>query len=314
MAGIVTMPFSKQFLLLIAAWLLALPALAATGGGQTGAQSLRLLRGARPVGMGGAYVAVASGADSILWNPAGMDQLRALQADYGHLAWLDGVSDDSLQVAMPIYGLGGWGVGVNYLYAQDQAYDNWGNPGDNFNLFDFSAQAAMSVELPADMHAGGVYKILREGYGSQFAMGSGFDFGWQWRNLFKRLDLGLGAYNIGTPIALGGNFAVLPITLKGGAALHLTDSWLLAVDYDHQPVDFFNTWHFGTEYAYQLGDWQLVGRGGYSLGAEQDQGDLAGLALGFGVGTGKWMVDYAFTPQGDLGTAHRLSLTWSSWN
>jgi len=307
------MPFSKQLILISLACLLAAPAMAATGGGQSGSQSLRLMRGARPAGMGGAYVAVANGADAMQWNAAGMNQLRALQANAGHLNWLDGVSDDYLLVAMPIYGMGAWGLGVNYLYAQDQAYDNFGNPGENFGVFDFSAQVAMSVELPWDMHLGGVYKTLRQGYDAQFAMGSAFDFGWQWRSLFKRLDLGAGLYNAGTPVALGANFAILPITYKAGAALHLSDNWLLAVDFDHQPIDFFTKWHAGTEYSFKAGDWTLLGRGGYTVGPEQDQGELAGLALGFGIGTGKWTVDYAFTPQGDLGMAHRVSLTWSSW-
>jgi hypothetical protein len=307
------MSFRKQLFLLLAAWLLAVPAFAATGGGQSGSQSLRLLRGARAAGLGGAYVAVASGVDSMQWNPAGLNQLRALQAGAGHLSWLDGVSDDYLQIGMPIYGLGAWGFAMDYLYAQDTAYDNWGNAGETFNVFDFSAQLAMSVELPWDMHVGAVYKTLRQGYGSQFAMGSALDLGWQWRDLFKRLDLGVTMQNIGTPMALGSNFAVLPITYKAGAALHLTPQWLVAVDFDHQPIDFFNKWHAGTEYATKVGDWTVAGRGGYTLGPEQDQGSLAGLAMGFGFGTGKWMMDYAFTPQGDLGQAHRVSLTWSSW-
>lgn len=307
------MPFRKHILLFLAAWLLALPAFAATGGGQSTSQSFRLLRGARAAGMGGAYVAVASGVDSLQWNPAGMNQLRAAQLAAGHLNWLDGVSDDYLQLGLPIYGLGAWGLGVDYLYAQDQAYDNWGNAGENFNVFDFSLQLALAVELPMDMHAGFLYKTLRQGYGSQFAMGSALDFGWQWRDLFKMLDLGVTLQNVGTPMALGGNFAVLPITYKGGAALHFGPQWLVALDYDHQPVDFFNKWHAGTEYSAKVGDWSVAGRGGYTLGPEQDQGSLAGLALGLGIGTGKWMIDYAFTPQGDLGQAHRVTLTWSSW-
>jgi hypothetical protein len=286
---------------------------AATGAGSTGTQGLKLARGARPAAMGDAYLAVASGADSILWNPAGMNQLRDLQANMGHLAYLDGVADDYLLVARPLFGFGAWGLGMNYLYASDQGYDNWGRPGNPFNVFDFSAQVALSIDVLDDLSIGGVYKILRQGYEQQFAMGSGADLGIQYRNLWKRLDLAVGVFNAGTPIALGTNYAPLPLTLKGGAAVHLTDDWLLAVDYDHQPMDFFNKWHFGSEYAYQVGAVNTFARVGYTLGPEQDQGPLAGFSTGLGLAIGAWQLDYAFAPQGDLGNTHRLSMTWSSW-
>jgi hypothetical protein len=286
---------------------------AATGAGSTGTQGLKLARGARPAAMGNAYVAVASGADSILWDPAGMNQLRDLQANLGHLAYLDGVADDYLLVARPLYGFGAWGLGMNYLYASDQGYDNWGNPEAAFNVFDFSAQVAMSIDVMDDLSLGAVYKILRQGYAQQYSMGSGADLGIQYRDLWKRLDLAAGVFNAGTPVALGSNYAPLPLTLKVGAALRVTDDWLLALDYENQPYDFINKLHAGTEYAYRVGAVGTFARLGYTLGPEQDQGGLGGLSAGLGLALGAWQLDYAFAPQGDLGNTHRLSMTWSSW-
>lgn len=311
----------RQLFLLIAALAFGLAgqALAATGAGMSGTQGLKLMRGARPASMGGAYVAVASGADSILWNPAGMDQLRDLQASAGHLNYLDGITDDYLQVARPIYGFGAWGFGVNYLYATDDAYDNWGNALGSFNNFDFSAQVAASMEIVEDLHVGLVYKILNQGYGSngpvaqQFSMGSAFDLGLQWRNLWKQLDLGASASNMGTPIAQGKNYAPLPLVLKLGAAWHATENLLFAADYENQPYEYFNKLHLGTELAVPVGPLQTFLRAGYTLGPENDQGSLAGFGTGAGLGFGSWQLDYAYVPQGDLGATHRLSMTWSSW-
>jgi hypothetical protein len=300
-------------LLLCALLGLSSAAFAAVGGAAAGTQFLKLDQGARPVGMGGAYVAVASGADSVLWNPAGMDQLRDLQANAGHLAYLDGISEDYLTVARPIYGLGAWGFGTDYLFVQDQGYDNFGQPTAVFNDYDFSAQVAASLQVMEDLHIGAVYKIVDEDYARQHSMGSGFDAGFQWRNALGDLDLGGGLYNFGTPIALGDYFAQLPFEIKAGGAYHLTKDWLLAIDFVHQPIDFFAAWHFGTEYGYKVGPVQTYLRAGYTIGPIQDQGDNAGLSAGLGVGLGSWQVDYAYTPQGDLGTTQRLSLTWSSW-
>jgi hypothetical protein len=277
------------------------------------AQSLRLPRGARAVGLGEAYTALASGSESLAWNPAGLDNIRALQASASHMAYVQGIGVDTLQVALPIYGTGAWGVGLDYLYATDQGYDNWGNPTGDFSDFDFSAQIAMSFELPADMHLGGTYKIIREGYGSQFAMGSGFDFGWQWKNLFDHLDLGLVVQNLGTPIALGQGYGFLPITWRGGGALHLTQAWLISADFDHQAIDFYNKGHFGTEYSLPIGDFTAALRGGYSITPAQALGGLTGLAVGGGLTYGRFQVDYAWQPMGDLGDTHRVSLTYSSW-
>lgn len=297
----------------------AIVAQASTGGGAAGTQSFKLSRGARPTGMGGAYVAVASGADSILWNAAGLNQLRDLQANIGHLSYLDGITDDYIQIGRPIYGFGAWGLGINYLYATDDAYDNWGNALGSFNNFDFSAQLAGAIEVMEDLNVGGVYKILNQGYAAngpvaqQFSMGSGIDLGVQYRNLWKRLDLGAGLYNMGTPVAQGKNYAPLPFTAKAGLALHLVEGWILAVDYEHQPIDFFNKWHVGTEVAYPVGAFQTFARLGYILGPEQDLGSISGLSTGLGLGLGSWQLDYAFVAQGDLGNTHRVSVTWSSW-
>lgn len=287
--------------------------IAATGGGSSSAQSFRLSRDARAVGLGDAYVALANGADALDWNPAGMNSVRALQANATHLSYIQGIGVDSLNVALPIYGLGAWGLGVDYLYSSDDGYDNWGNPTGGFSIFDFSAKVAVSFELPWDMHVGGDYKILRQGYGSQFSMGSGFDLGWQWKGLFKRLDLGVTAGNLGTPVALGNTFGLLPLTLKGGAALHLGEHLLLSADYDHQTVDFVNKLHTGAELSGDAGPFHLAARGGYTLGPQQDLGGLTGLAVGGGLSLGAWAVDYAWQPLGDLGTTHRITLTYSSW-
>ena len=303
----------RRALILGLGLLSAASAYAATGGDVTSAQALKIARGARPAAMGDAYVAVASGADSILWNAAGMDQLRDLQATAGHLSYLDGVTDDYLEIARPLYGFGAWGLGTNYLYADDQGYDNWGNKTGAFSDYDFSAQVALSIELAEDLHVGATYKIIDEDYAHQHSMGSGFDFGLQWRDLWKFLDLGLTASNLGTPIALGSSYAPLPVTFKGGSAFHLTQDWLLAIDYEHQPIDFFNKWHFGTEYGLNLSGVQTFARLGYSFAPENDAGGNTGLTAGLGLGMGSWQIDYAFVPQGDLGNTHRLSLTWSSW-
>ena len=320
---------SPILLLLLPLLLAPAAARALNGAGETSGLSLLMPLGARPVAMGGAYAAVASGADSLLWNPAGLNQLRDWELGLGHLSYVQGVSDDLIQIARPIYGLGAVGFGATYLSAgSQQYYDSFGNntsadgsPLGSFSPDDFSAQLALAVQLPDDLSVGLTYKILREEY-SQSAMGSAFDLGVQWRDLLgKTTDLGFMAQNLGTPIALGSTYYNLEMAFRLGLAVHPTKGLLLSVEEDFRPWnapgastvfnESVNRVHVGGELSVPLGDWKGAVRAGYIFGPEQGQGDLGGLSVGGGVTLGSWQVDYAWVPMGDLGQTHRLSLTYT---
>ena len=193
--------------------------------------------------------------------------------------------------------------------------------GSTFSDWDFSAQLALAVQLPDDLSLGLSYKILRQAYAYQSAMGSAFDLGLQWRRLLPALDLGFTAQNLGTPMALGSTYNPLPETFKLGLALHLGPNALLALDEDFEPwtaPDSASFWgqsinllHVGAECSLPVGGWTLTGRAGYVMEPSQDLGGLTGLTVGGGITLGNWQVDYAWVPMGDLGQAHRLSLTYS---
>jgi hypothetical protein len=288
----------------------------AEGSANVSGTSLKLGRGARPTALGGAYMALANDAESILWNPAGLTALRDIQVTASHLSYFGGVNDEFLAFAQPIYSMGAaWGLGTTYLYTDDVARDNWGNRGDTFTDFDFSMQVAYAMDFLKYFSGGFTYSLLRQGYAGNFSMGSAFDLGFQTRRLMdNRLSLGLGALNLGTPMAIGDAVNNLPITFKGGAAWWVTPGWVLAAEYSHQPIDFINRWHAGTEYTWEQDRMKVSLRAGYSLGPEADQGSLAGLTGGLGVGLGSYQVDYSFVPAGDLGASHRFTLTYSFGN
>lgn len=284
----------------------------AVGSGVTSFSSLKMIRGARPAALAGAYLALADDAQSILANPAGLCRLRDPQLTASHLSWLDGVQDDFVAMGIPLYGLGAWGIGMNYLYTSDMARDNWGNPAGDFNVFDFSAQLSLAVDLGRRVAIGGTYKILRQGYETKFAMGSAFDLGMQFKGVFhKKLDFAFGVFNAGTDMALGENFSRLPLVLKTAVAIRFTRDWLITGQYEHEPNDFFNRWRLATEYDVRLGNVDAAVRGGYIIGPENEAGDLSGLTVGLGLGLGPADIDYAFAPMGDLGQSHRVSFTWT---
>jgi hypothetical protein len=302
----------RRIFLSLGALFLVSPLFGVDGSAVTSASTFELMRGARPAAMGGAYIAVADDAESILYNPAGLTELREAQMSASHLEWLDGINDESIQLGLPIFGLGAWGLGANYLYTTDQGYDNFGNPTGSFNDFDFSAQIAFALQLGDDAAVGAVYKILREGYDSYFEEGSAFDLGFHYKGFLNRkLGIAVTADNLGGNLALGTGFGPQPLTLNGGLALHVTDNLLLAADYEYRYYDYFSNYHFGAEYVFPLGEDSDVSlRGGYILGAANEDGNLSGLTAGLGAHWGAWKVDYAYVPEGDLGTSQLFTLSF----
>jgi hypothetical protein len=285
--------------------------LRADGSATTASNTLKLARGARPAAMAGAYTALADDAQSLSWNPAGLSALRDMQISINHLSHLGDIQDESIAFAKPIYGMGAFGLGVDYLYASDQYRDNWGNAGDTFSIYDFSVMAALAVDY-RPFSFGLNYKLMRQGYADTFSMGSGFDAGIQARRLLSnRLNLGIALQHFGTPMSLGDTVSQLPMTWRFGGAWFLMPDWSLQVEFSHQPIEFFNKWHFGTEYTYRMGEQRAIVRGGWTQGPEGVLGVLAGASLGAGWGWKGVQFDYAASSLGDLGLSHRAGLTYS---
>src|SRR5690348_3174315 len=68
--------------------------------------------GARPLGMGGAFTAVADDVDSLYWNPAGLATFRSSQVTFQHAPEPLDTSYQYMAYAQPVYALGSIGIGV----------------------------------------------------------------------------------------------------------------------------------------------------------------------------------------------------------
>lgn len=318
---------------LLVAALCAAPAGAAEQPGTTALPVLQLPMGARAMGMGGAFTAVATDATALWYNPAGLARLNAQELSFGAVA---GAGETDIQNfgyggPLPLSGISGSGyasAGANLLYARSGTIEvntlradgslatsrNISAGSDLVLSAGYAERAGtMGLEtreqsLTLDHYLGVGGKFIRstlvEQYSaSTFAGDLGYllhvpELGWSY---------GAAVQNAGGRIRYNTEADPLPLIFRTGAAwqggVPSVHNVLASIDGDYVLQE--KTWHvqLGGEYFWQ----RMYGvRMGYQL--HRDDGSLT-----FGMGLrwrGRYLLDYAWALGGDLGATHRFTFTW----
>lgn len=265
---------------------------------------LRLDANARPVGMGGAYTALATDANALLYNPAGLARVSANEATFMHNQYAQGVGQQYVGVALKR----GLGFQLNYASLGDvprTTISQPGGAGSRLSVSDLSLGAGYGRALTSDLAVGGGVKYVSESLGDVTANGYAADFGGLYRMTdVKGLTLGASLLNVGPMVKFASRSEKLPTTVRAGAAYALKlprNDVTLAADLTKGLTDKIRL-GLGAE---TLVDGQFAARFGFTTRND------AGLGVTFGLGWAgkKFGADYAFVPLGDLGNAHRISLT-----
>ena len=283
--------------------------------GTTGAAFLKIPVGARPIAMGEAHVAAVSGAEALFWNPAGLIHLEEascseISASYGLL--LESSFHSALAYARPVKGSGVWGVGWN-LFSQG-AISSFNEAGDEIGTFtpqDMLLAVAYARRWGTATF-GAAVKGIRSSLAGETGYGEALDLGWLFPNMDgkDRLDMGISLSNLGPKFRLGSESDPLPLRGRLGGALRVFSGGLFVMDLN-LPVDRNPYLAVGGEYTVLFGpDMGMALRAGYNTGTSRGVEGLAGLTSGFGLKAGKFVLDYAWAPFGDLGTTHRISMTF----
>ncbi len=88
--------------------------------GQSGLTFLKIGQGARPVGMGDAYTAIADDINAIFWNPAGLTHIERVAYTFSYTSWL--VNSKVYSGAVAFRTLGGV-VGFSALSAKPEDFE-----------------------------------------------------------------------------------------------------------------------------------------------------------------------------------------------
>lgn len=285
--------------------LLALPARARAAGGAESLDFLLMDTHARPVALGGAYTALASDANALHYNPAGLGSIKRSEATFMHNKYVQGLSQEHLAFAS----VHGWSVNLDYLNGgrtERTTFAQKSGTGSSFGLYDLALGAGYGRRF-GDFSVGGGLKLLRSQVdnvsGTGFAVDGGVLYGVP---QFEGLTVGLAVQNLGPEMRFQRAKEKLPLNVRAGAAYAfpaLGAAHTVALDVMKARTDKA-TVGFGAESV--LGKLIAV-RMGFTTKND------AGMGLTAGVG---WLVnesasvDYAIVPFDDLGLAHRISVTY----
>lgn len=227
----------------------AVPSRAANEAGLPG-EFLNAGVGARPLGMGRAFTAVADDIDALYWNPAGLASYRSSQVSFMHAPFKIDGAHQYVAYSQPIYALGALGIGIANVSSGDvDRVDTNNSIIGSFNYRETGYLASYAHRLQERFDVGGTLKMAENGLAGTTKRGFGADAGALYR-MGPRLQFGLMARNLIAPsYSFDTEKEEFPRILRGGVAAkffnrHLTTSLDLekTVGLSQNP-----RWHLGAE-------------------------------------------------------------------
>lgn len=314
----------------------------ASSPGTAGAQFLTIEQGARGLGMGGAFSAVADDAGALWWNPAGLARAELKELTFSHTAYIENVATEYLGFIRPSAQLHGTlGASLTYLSIPGiDGFDASGNSTGKLGAGGYVGGLSYATTLVPGLTAGASAKYISQKLGSTSGTGFAADLGAQYR----AADYGLGfaLQNLGPSFKIGSESSPLPRTIRGGVFYVPLNHVTISFD-EEKPYNDAARAHLGAEWLVNQG---IRLRGGFQQTPNSGAG--AGFTVGFGlagayggepettgekgvdvsvykpfwasaargrdfnaaVKQGAYVVglDYAFVANGDLSDVHRISL------
>ncbi len=274
--------------------------------GDDGLALMKVEHGARPAGMGTAFVSIANDPGGVAYNPASITDLPGFAASFGHTTYWENVRLESgffatgLSRRLFLHG----GIRFAVVDEIEQRIFPTEEPESFFDAHDISFKSGLAYratdKLSLGLSAGWFIEKIEAWRGSAFNVDLGVLY-----SLEKNITLG------GAVTNLGGDFSLSKSGVEGSREISLP-----------------TTYSVGGSYRYDryLGAADLVvldDRVHLHLGAEADVHELFDVRAGYmfnydsknftaGVSFTKRniAVDYAFVPySNDLGTSHLFNLT-----
>jgi hypothetical protein len=284
--------------------MLLLTSLLYAGAGTTGGAILKESLGARSLAMGDAYTGVATGPETIFWNPAGLATMDKPEVSAMYFKEIAEMGLMSIQYAQPLAEYGTAGIAVESFSAGDMELNYLDGTSKSVKAQqDIVLNLAYAKEIVESFSAGANLKYLSSTLAeAESASTMTMDLGLLYKlTQVEGLSLGLNLQNIGGGMKYIEEEDPLPFTVRVGAAFtkDLQNNALTISGDLNKPKELSTRFNVGAEYLYNK---VMAIRAGYKFGYDVDS-----FTAGFGVKIDRYSLDYAFAAKGDLGDNHRIS-------
>jgi hypothetical protein len=267
------------------AWFAAGTAFGLLGPSATGFTFMKIGIGARPIGMGGAYTAVADDANALFWNPAGLALNPSYCGSVTAMKLLQSVSYASGGLAAPIGRRLAVGLAGGFLNASDTRRDELGQEIGTFGLSDLAVGPGVAWQpltgLGFGVGARYVYSRIDSFQASSFSVDGGAIY-----KPVKYITVGASLLHLGPPRRFISEWEYPPVNLRAGVAGKIPfagNRLILSSDLSVYP-DYGPAVSAGAELYVPLSGsvagQALYARGGYQSGSHL--GTWSGFSLGIG--------------------------------
>lgn len=208
--------------------------------GTTAAKFLSIPVGARAIGMGGAFVALANDASAMYWNPSGIAQLSSSEALFAHSSWIADINFNYGAVVFPIEGFGAVGVHFTSMTMDDMEKTTELAPNGTGQFFSVGSVAfgvSYARALTDWFSIGANLKYINEYISSSSATGIAFDIGTLFTTPFTGLKFGAGISNFGTKMKITGDDLLIVKDISPNAGNNANINGVLSTDKFDLPLN-----------------------------------------------------------------------------
>ena len=283
--------------------------------GTASADFLNLQIGARASAMGGAYTAISEEASAIYWNPAGLVQIPKLSAifmraqyveniSYQYAAYAHRLSYDSVLAGSVMLN----DIGTIDHTDRDGAKLGTFSPRDQVFTLSYSKAIIEFSDKDMDVSMGVSAKYIKSTI-LESAKSYAVDLGimtYNFTNIPYRLAVVMN--NLGSGMRYDQASSPLPLTFKLAGAANPFRNMMFSAEVV-LPKQNRPNFLIGAELATEPNELtRLCVRAG--LNAQRLRDGISGFSAGVGATLHFFTLDYAFVPMGELGSTHKISLTF----
>jgi len=298
----------------------------------TSAAFLKIPVGSRQSAMGGAFTSVSDDVYASFYNPAGLSYLSDRNLSFMHNNYFSGLDQFYLAYNLsgedikflnkyPYLRKGNWAFSLNYfftpkdlerrsgLYENDPLYPISPVEG-KFRAWDLAFGLHYGFNYNPETNLGASLKFITQNIDRESGSSIALDLG-----IMKKFEMydrvfsgGFSIQNIGPGIKFNSKRYDLPLAFKAGISYRQFETNTLFSFDIHKYIDNYPFLILGIEH--YLSE-KLFLRTGYKYRINGNElGGWSGFNAGIGFIYNNFAFDYSFTPYGDLGYSHKLTLTF----